>query len=251
MIYLGYVLYALTSLTAATVVTPRDPPATYGPWTSLGCWVDSPVNRTLHVAMGGSSTNTVETCLDACSAAGYPLGGVEFGSECFCGNAILYNYGLSESGCSFSCSGNPDEICGGAGAINIYHNGDLPYTVGPAMAVYSYGGYSGYFNDVYEGLCYRYNSFTGGLNELKFPPVPQISIENMTVENCINGCRAGGYYIAGLRYGQECWCDAKTFWKLPLGENRPNAACNIPCTGDATQFCGGTNNLLAYYGHPY
>ena len=54
-----------------------------------------------------------------------------------------------------ACSGAPAEMCGGPNAINIYNYNNLPYTVGPASAVFSYNGYSGYSNDVYEGLCYR------------------------------------------------------------------------------------------------
>ncbi|RDB27627.1 hypothetical protein Hypma_003310 [Hypsizygus marmoreus] len=51
---------------------------------------------------------------------------------------------------------------------------------------------------------------SGGLTTLSFPPILQIPIESITVETCIGACKAGGYYIARLRYGQECWCDAKT-----------------------------------------
>ena len=57
-----------------------------------------------------------------------------------------------------ACSGAPAEKCGGPNAINIYNYNSLPYTVGPASAIFSYNGYSGYSNDVYGGLCYRFVS---------------------------------------------------------------------------------------------
>jgi len=234
----------LTPLATAVSVISRDPPASYGLWSSLGCWGDNPVNRTLHYIAGNSSNNTIESCLDTCQSLGFPLGGTEYSDECYCGNSILYNYGTS-NGCSMTCSGDSNEICGGPNAINIYNYNSLPYTVGPASAIFSYDGYEGYLGDVYEGLCYLDGSF-GVIGSLKHKPIPDIPIEEMTVENCIEGCKAQGYHVAGLRLGQQCWCDYPGAHENPIGENLPNSACSFPCTGNATEFCGGSYALLAY-----
>jgi len=235
----------MSSASQASVLTSRDPPSTYGAWTSIGCWGDNTTARTLHHGVGSSASNTVETCLDTCAAGGFALGGVEYGSECYCGNAILYNYGLSPE-CNYACSGNSEEICGGSGTINIYQNGNQPYTVGPASALPSYDGWHGYSDDVYEGLCYTDNLWTisSSLRLLRFHPNVAIPLEEMSVQVCVDGCRTSGYTAAGLEYGQECWCDS--FHKFPIGDNRPNSECSMPCTDNATEFCGGADRVLVY-----
>jgi hypothetical protein len=43
---------------------------------------DNNGGRALHHLEARSDSMTVETCLDACEAKKYPLGGVEFGNEC-------------------------------------------------------------------------------------------------------------------------------------------------------------------------
>jgi hypothetical protein len=54
-----------------------------------------------------------------------------------------------------------------------------------------------------------------------------------------------GYRYAGLEYYQECFCGATV--------DGPQAAdassCNLPCTGNSSQTCGG-NDLLSVYEDP-
>ena len=85
---------------------PPPPPVSNGPWRSLGCYryfkppffveresltplylpiSDNVGARTLSVPtapIGGASNNSVESCTDACFAAGYTLAGVEYSAEC-------------------------------------------------------------------------------------------------------------------------------------------------------------------------
>ena len=46
--------------------------------------------------------------------------GLQVGKQCFCGNSYG-KHGLSDEGdCSYLCSGNPKEICGGSGINSVY-----------------------------------------------------------------------------------------------------------------------------------
>ncbi|KAJ7919487.1 hypothetical protein B0H13DRAFT_2430315 [Mycena leptocephala] len=137
---------------------------------------------------------TVQSCLDSCAAGGFILAGVEFGDECYCGNALLYGYGESEA-CSMPCSANASEFCGGPKALNLYQFADTPFTTGPASTV----------------LYYKRWVWWGCMNEL-FPdprgrllphsPLVPIPGEQMTVERCLDGCMAAGYNAAALEAGQ-------------------------------------------------
>ncbi|KAL5331921.1 hypothetical protein ACEPPN_001461 [Leptodophora sp. 'Broadleaf-Isolate-01'] len=65
--------------------------------------------------------------------------------------------------------------------------------------------------------------------------------EGMTIEKCADFC--SGYTLYGLEYTGECYCGNA----LNAGSvSAPEAECNLPCTGDASQTCGGSNRLNVY-----
>lgn len=136
---------------------------------------DDPQTRALHHDGGGSDGMTVEDCVSTCSDAGLPLAGVEFGMfsrsrsgivltitssrvavlcvqmtlvvkmlKCIvCGNAVLYNHlQISDAECTTACGGDPHELCGGSGAINLYQLGSTPFTSGPASIVQAHGDWT-------------------------------------------------------------------------------------------------------------
>ncbi|PPQ69995.1 hypothetical protein CVT26_013283 [Gymnopilus dilepis] len=78
---------------------------------------------------------TVQACISACESQGFTIAGVEFGAECFCGNAIastshpitncsllpVPNFsGSATSGALIPCTGDPDNFCGGPDIISIF-----------------------------------------------------------------------------------------------------------------------------------
>ncbi|GFG01735.1 putative fungistatic metabolite [Aspergillus lentulus] len=84
-------------------------------WQSLGCYSDSTKARTLAVSYDIAG-NTVEKC----QAGGYLYAGMEFGTQCFCGNPID-NGGVLTSGCATPCAGDSTEVCGGSKALSMYY----------------------------------------------------------------------------------------------------------------------------------
>jgi len=59
----------------------------YGLWESIGCYSEGQGGRTLPFGVnsapfGGADNMTVENCLDACLANGYPNAGIEYAVEC-------------------------------------------------------------------------------------------------------------------------------------------------------------------------
>ncbi len=59
-----------------------------------------------------SQTNTPASCAQKCSADGYSISGVEYGVQCFCGNA-LYNGAtkVADTDCSTACPGDATQKC--------------------------------------------------------------------------------------------------------------------------------------------
>jgi hypothetical protein len=87
----------------------------------------------------------------------------------------------------------------------------------------------------------------------------------MTDESCINYCSALGFLYAGTEYASQCCkfpqnphlyqehslkrhpivCDASI---APGADLAPNATdCNMACTGNSTEPCGGPNRLSLFW----
>ncbi|PRP88701.1 hypothetical protein PROFUN_02797 [Planoprotostelium fungivorum] len=80
----------------------------------LGCFPDSGSSRDLN----GSSTSvmTVQDCAGFCRI--YPYFGVQFGSQCYCGNHYGRYTGTVQ--CTTQCALNSTQHCGGAYANSVY-----------------------------------------------------------------------------------------------------------------------------------
>jgi len=59
------------------------------------------------------------------------------------------------------------------------------------------------------------------------------SSPNMTTELCISECRKRGFAFAGTQYGSQCFCGNS------YGKFGPANNCNMPCSGNKSEICGG------------
>ena len=88
----------------------------------LGCSAD-PVQRTLEKKVAASNDMTVEKCVELCKKRHYIYAGLEYSSECFCGNK-LDPVGIpkpdSVGNCDMRCSGNKTQKCGDGGRLSLY-----------------------------------------------------------------------------------------------------------------------------------
>ncbi|KAH8659256.1 WSC domain-containing protein [Tricladium varicosporioides] len=233
--------------------TPATPPAQVttnpGPngWVSEGCYSDSVASRTLAntvATTGGGSAMTVALCVDACHTAGYSLAGVEYGGQCYCDNTYINGGPYSSlSNCNMACNGNSTEFCGGPGAMNLYSYGGVtpvssvvptstvtPVTNIPLPTAWATLG------------CYTDNVGARALSH-------GLNIPSLTVEKCISGCSAAGYTIAGVEYGGECYCDNKI--QNSQGQaSDGSAGCNMGCSGNAGETCGGAGRLNVFASGP-
>jgi hypothetical protein len=122
---------------------------------------------------------------------------------------------------------NSSEICGGNDYISIYQDTTFPTVNDSTIADYKpMGCYSEGTNG--RSLAWRQD---------------QLSTTNLTVEECLYACKDGGYSFAGVEYGQECYCG------VVLGNGTvplDSTSCNIKCTGNSAEYCGGRSTLNLY-----
>ncbi|KAK8026124.1 hypothetical protein PG990_003947 [Apiospora arundinis] len=212
-----------------------EPRAWWSP-ASDHCWSDG-VDNVRALSTPGYTTgnnNSPQECQRACDIAGFNLAGLEFGTECWCGNSVEgANNPVDPSRCDTTCPGNEKETCGGDLALNLYYKGNYDVVNSPAVVEPLWHGYG-------NPTCYA--DFDAHHRLLPEHPPGYMDQRQMTVEHCIDGCAVGGYSYAGLEYGSECYCSNKAPNYDPIDMDE----CDMGCTGDAAAICGGVSRILVY-----
>ncbi|QIW95400.1 hypothetical protein AMS68_000918 [Peltaster fructicola] len=227
----------LLTIYYANTAAPIPPSVNPGPpgWTSYGCYAEGSTRTlaNLYDVPGGSAKNmSVAACTSVCGANGYSLAGVEYASQCFCDNYISSAAtNASASDCNMVCSGNSTEFCGAGNRLNLYAAGKVVPGLKPASKVVAPP--PGWFSTG----CYNDTVGTRTLN------TAQYGLGDLNVENCTAACFKNGFSLAGMEYGNECYCDnSYQNYGAPATDGR----CNMPCKGNANETCGGPNGLSVF-----
>ncbi|KAF8341317.1 uncharacterized protein EI90DRAFT_1719489 [Cantharellus anzutake] len=194
-------------------------------WSSLGCYTDDTNNRALKGYSTSVSYNTPGWCINTCASQGYTYGGVEFGQECYCSNSITTTsttgVATSASDCSMPCSGDSSQKCGGGNRIGIYKSSSST----------SGWGLLGCYNDDTSNRALKGYSTSSSSN---------------SVTSCESTCQAQGFKYAGVEYGQECYCSNSITTTSMTGTLQSPSDCNMPCSGNSQQICGGSYRINIY-----
>jgi hypothetical protein len=165
---------------------------------------------------------TYATCADFCS--GYEYFGVEYSTQCFCGNFFANpTYTVDSTACNMPCSGDSTEMCGGGDLLTVYKAATVTPPTIPTVAQYLYQG------------CFQ-DSVARVLDAKLMQAWP-----DMSIENCAAFCE--GYEFFGAEYGQECYC-GNTFANPTNMLMESN--CDTVCEDDETELCGGNWALSIY-----
>ncbi|KAI8850376.1 hypothetical protein BC829DRAFT_389283 [Chytridium lagenaria] len=123
------------TFTGTVSFNPLPPP--FDTWKYVDCYQYSGT-RILPNGMtnGQSSVMTPQLCIQNCwnSARKYPVAGLEYAGECWCGAALPVT-GAGSSKCNLACRGNKTALCGGAGALNVYMNPAVLTTTALATSI--------------------------------------------------------------------------------------------------------------------
>lgn len=92
---------------------------------SIGCFKDEKRNRLLSSFYANyKETNSPKKCIQMCLQSGYLFAGMQYSTECFCGNDEPSLDGkLPDSSCNMKCPAETKSACGGYYAMNIYETG--------------------------------------------------------------------------------------------------------------------------------
>ncbi|KAG8829938.1 hypothetical protein FRC17_005763 [Serendipita sp. 399] len=192
---------------------------TYNGWSHTDCFVDSVWNRALPEQQYVSGPMTIDKCLDGCNVAGFEYSGLEYGQECFCGEAAPSTI-ATDGRCSMPC--NLNQLCGGGNGLSVYRY-RLPTNLQP-----------------YKAWTFS-NCFVDEIYNRVLPKQLALEEGGMTVEWCLDACDAAGYAFAGVEYGKECFCGHSSPTDVAT-----DARCKISCEGNGGELCGGSNGISVY-----
>ena len=102
-------------------------------WTYKSCYTD--VGRTINGASYIDNTKmTQEACVTYCDGKGYAYAGVEYSTECFCGNTLASGSAVAPAAdCGNACSGDATEACGGGNRLTLFYNPNAKTPAGPSV----------------------------------------------------------------------------------------------------------------------
>ncbi|RPB18619.1 WSC-domain-containing protein [Terfezia boudieri ATCC MYA-4762] len=107
-----------------TILIPTPEPkevGRVGEYNALGCYAEGTTGRALDGAAIAKANMTVEGCVGFCQEGGWPLAGVEYSTECFCGKELQNGaVKAGDGGCNMVCGGDKLAFCGGYARLNIY-----------------------------------------------------------------------------------------------------------------------------------
>jgi hypothetical protein len=234
--------YAPSGSTPTAAPTPTFP----ANWSLAGCYSDDVYARTLGnrvQIIGGDGEMTPEGCVTACNAAGFLIAGVEYSDECYCDNSLQNGGTTATDGyaqCTMTCDGNPQETCGGSDRLNLYASGTeaavITATPSSALTGGQWSLLGCYTDDVYARVLSNRVIVAGGDGDT-------------SVESCQAACAILGYPFAGVEYSAECYCDS-TIRNGGATASDGYSQCTMPCNGNPTETCGGSNRLDMYYFGP-
>ena len=270
-----------TSTTSTPGTSPTPTPGapsvvpSAGGFSYIGCYTDSTANRALTGLTNpvAGATLTIELCAAAC--AQFTYFGVEYSAECYCGDALLGGSALATGGndptqnlCDMTCDGNTSEYCGGPNRLNTYqYNASLAsassavptVTNSATLAVSSIASASSTSSStpaptptgpitVQKGVGFSYlGCYSDSVNSRALSGLinPGVASQN-DVEQCASECSAFTYF--GVEYGAECYCGSAINGgsALVAGSTPDVTGCNMVCSGNATEYCGGSNRINVY-----
>ncbi|GIZ42477.1 hypothetical protein CKM354_000574700 [Cercospora kikuchii] len=221
--------------TGSTYTAPTTNPGPAG-WSSLGCYTDSVGSRSLGSQQfidAGANAMTVAACTQACKSAGYSVAGLEYANQCFCDAKLQDSATPANDGCDMACAGNSTELCGGSNRLNVYQASAAPTTEATPAALPSGWSSLGCYTD------------SAGARSLPVGMGVPGDYNNMTIEGCLTACGKQGFSYAGTEYSRECYCANSVQNGGSCASDQ--STCNMKCTGNSQQTCGGPDRLNVYY----
>jgi hypothetical protein len=157
-----------------------------------------------------------------------PIAGVEYGDECYCAASLPVGTLVNQTGCNMACAGDTSQLCGGRSRLSVYNDTAIHApSVQTEISGYRYQG------------CYTDPSSS----QRALSGYTTTDATGMTQQRCVATCSARNYLYAGVEYARECYCGDELQTVADGGKAGLAAAasCDMTCSGDADQLCGGSS----------
>jgi hypothetical protein len=180
---------------------------------------------------------TKSQCQNNCQKIGYKfaaigqLGAGEF--MCYCGNSYDQNAArIGRDICSTACPGDKSQQCGGGRYqfILTYAPDGTPLAEDPKLPDGS--RYVGCYAEGKSPALYDIRTYR------------ELSYSAMTSGYCKSQCAKLGNKWAALKAGNLCYCGQD--FNYGVSGFVADSACNVKCTGNATDMCGGYYQAQIY-----
>lgn len=202
-------------------------------WSYLSCYTDNVGGRTLSAATYNGNAMTGQSCISFCANKGYQYAGTEYSGECYCGSQLASSAAVAPQGdCNMACTGDGTQACGGANRLSVFHTGQTLNGPGTNPGPPGWTSLGCYTDSIAERTLVNGVPTPGGGSA-------------MTIALCTSACRQAGYTLAGAEYAGECYC-GNSFSNGGGPAPDGSAGCNMPCGGNISEFCGGSNRLNVY-----
>ncbi|KAG7104597.1 WSC domain-containing protein like [Verticillium longisporum] len=120
-----------TASATPTSTTPAIRQVVRSRYNFQGCYTEADYGRALEKSTMADDLMTLEMCADFCAGSTYF--GVEYGRECYCGDALrdaTVKKADNQDDCSFLCPGDKMTFCGAGVRLQLYKLGDAPTAAG-------------------------------------------------------------------------------------------------------------------------
>ncbi|EXJ88228.1 hypothetical protein A1O1_05158 [Capronia coronata CBS 617.96] len=219
-----------------TLPGPTGPaaPPTIGNFSYVSCYTEATTGRALASFALADDSISLQTCANNCTQ--YKYFGVEYGRECYCGNALgLGSAPATDGRCNMACSGNSSLACGGPNGLTLYMNPNWTSTTPPPTPTPS-----GPLVVPTVGSFQYLDCHTEATNGRALAG-KAVASNDMTLQYCAGNCTGPTYF--GVEYGRECYCGNT----LAVGSvTATDGRCSMTCAGNSSTICGGPNGLTMY-----
>lgn len=280
------VLSTVSVTSSTTSPTPTGPSVlkTVGNYTHVDCYNEPSGGRALTGKLVASNDMTPQYCAGNCTSLGYKYMGLEYGQECFCGNSLASTSTVNTAGsCNMVCKGNRLYYCGGSGVLNLYtvssnvtaSNSTTTSSSSSTSSALSSSASSTMTSSAASSNATSLSTITSSASTTVSASANSTSTSStaaatsstawtyygcanettgralsaggtassdMTIEKCQAYCLSKSQPVAGLEYSTECYCGLG----LSPGSTVNQTGCSMPCGGNSSQVCGGSNRLSVY-----
>ena len=189
--------YSASSSAAAAAAATGIPSTWSVPRTA--CVAEGTSGRALTGSSIASPDMTQGKCVKYCNDAGFVLAGIEYSTECYCGNVLEHGASLDKSSpmCNMQCGGSSD-ICGGPSALTLFVSNAAVSSLSSDFTSKPITLKDGWEKPSTE--CVQEGTTGRALTGASFAD------DAMLPSKCMEFCKSKNFKLAGVEYGREVSC---------------------------------------------